>query len=156
MNALYDPSVTPTGRPGDWISGGSGADKVFGGAGDDVLMGGLGEDRLVGGMGMDVLLGDDDFGTVEGNFWTVMHTNFGDATFRFLCRSFRSALSFTYQDIHRILMFMSSMSSVLWLARKVRREHGFSIDVATYRNFFCRAGHGWHRTSGHCRLGTAG
>ena len=78
VNALYDPSVAPTGRPGDWIGGGSGNDKAFGGAGDDVLMGGLGEDMLTGGAGMDVLLGDDNFGiAMEGVFWTVLHPNFG-------------------------------------------------------------------------------
>ena len=81
QGSLYDPTVVPTGRPGNWISGGSGADKAFGGAGDDVLLGGLGEDRLVAGAGMDVLLGDDDFGVaVQGNFWRVVHPSFGDAT----------------------------------------------------------------------------
>ena len=81
QGSLYDPAVVPTGLPGDWISGGSGADKAFGGAGDDVLLGGLGEDRLVAGAGMDVLLGDDAFGVaVQGNFWRVVHPSFGDAS----------------------------------------------------------------------------
>ena len=82
QSELQDPSVTATGLPGDWIAGGSGADRVYGSLGDDVLLGGTGEDLMVGGAGMDVLLGDDDFGiAVQGNFWRVMHTNFGDATF---------------------------------------------------------------------------
>lgn len=81
VDALYDSTAAPTGRTGDWISGGSGADHVYGGAGDDVLMGGTGEDHLVGGAGMDVLLGDEHFLLrPEGNFWRVIHPSFGDTT----------------------------------------------------------------------------
>jgi Ca2+-binding RTX toxin-like protein len=79
--ALYDNDTTATGLPGDWTSGGSGDDAIFGSAGDDVLMGGIGEDRLTGGAGKDVLLGDDHYYLrPEGNFWTVAHPNYGDAT----------------------------------------------------------------------------
>ena len=78
VSKLSDPNVAATGLPGDWTSGGSGNDAVFGGAGDDVLMGGIGEDRLTGGVGKDVLLGDDHYYLrPEGNFWTVLHSNFG-------------------------------------------------------------------------------
>jgi len=77
---LYDPATLPTGLPGDWSSGGSGSDHIYGAAGDDVLMGGIGEDLLVGGAGQDVLLGDDAcLLRPEGNFWRVLHPNFGDA-----------------------------------------------------------------------------
>jgi Ca2+-binding RTX toxin-like protein len=79
LSSLYEAATGPTNLPGDWASGGSGADEVYGGAGDDVLMGGSGEDRVVGGAGMDVLLGDEHFHLrPEGNFWRVLHPNFGD------------------------------------------------------------------------------
>jgi Ca2+-binding RTX toxin-like protein len=79
LASLYEAATAPTNLPGDWASGGSGADEVYGGAGDDVLMGGSGEDRLVGGAGMDVVLGDEHFLLrPEGNFWRVLHPNFGD------------------------------------------------------------------------------
>jgi len=79
--ALNDASQAPTGITGDWLTGGSGADRIYGSAGDDVLLGGVGEDTLVGGPGMDVLLGDDDFQIrPEGNYWRVVHPNFGDTT----------------------------------------------------------------------------
>jgi Ca2+-binding RTX toxin-like protein len=79
--ALNDAGVAPTGITGDWLTGGSGADRIYGSAGNDVLLGGIGEDTLVGGPGMDVLLGDDDFQIrPEGNYWRVVHPNFGDAT----------------------------------------------------------------------------
>lgn len=81
LAALYDPRTTPTGLPGDWSSGGSGDDEIYGGAGDDVLMGGTGKDVLVGGAGMDLLLGDDHFYLrPEGNFWAVLHPNYGDSS----------------------------------------------------------------------------
>ena len=71
--ALDDPSVAPTGLPGDWLTGGSGDDRIYGSAGDDVLLGGVGEDLLLGGAGADVLLGDDDFQIrPEGNYWQVV------------------------------------------------------------------------------------
>lgn len=80
VDALYDLSVAPTGRPGDWTSGGTGNDSIYGGAGDDVLMGGLGEDDLVGGAGMDVMLGDDHFvNATAALYWTVLHPNFGES-----------------------------------------------------------------------------
>ena len=80
VESLYDPTVMPTGMPGDWTSGGTGNDFIFGGAGDDVLMGGLGEDQLVGGAGMDVMLGDDQFvNATAAVFWTVLHPNFGES-----------------------------------------------------------------------------
>jgi Ca2+-binding RTX toxin-like protein len=79
LASLYDPATAATNLPGDWASGGSGSDEVYGGAGDDVLMGGTGDDSLVGGAGMDVLLGDEHLLLrPEGNFWTVIHPNFGD------------------------------------------------------------------------------
>ena len=78
---LFDPATPATGLPGDWISGGTGSDRVYGSAGDDVLLGGAGEDLLVGGSGMDVLVGDDDFQIrPSGNYWRVLHPNFGDST----------------------------------------------------------------------------
>ncbi len=79
--ALNDADSAPTGITGDWLTGGSGADRIYGSAGDDVLLGGVGEDLLVGGPGMDVLLGDDDFQIrPAGNYWRVVHPNFGDST----------------------------------------------------------------------------
>jgi Ca2+-binding RTX toxin-like protein len=79
--ALTDGGEAPTGMTGDWLTGGSGADRIYGSAGDDVLLGGTGADLLVGGPGMDVLLGDDDYQIrPEGNYWHVVHPNFGDAT----------------------------------------------------------------------------
>src|SRR5512135_1692705 len=81
QGALADANEAPTGITGDWLTGGGGADRVYGSAGDDVLLGGTGDDLLVGGAGMDVLLGDDDYQIrPTGNYWRVVHPNFGDAT----------------------------------------------------------------------------
>ncbi len=82
--SLADAGQAATGITGDWLTGGSGADRVYGSAGDDVLLGGTGADLLVGGAGMDVLLGDDDYQIrPTGNYWHVVHPNFGDATLGF-------------------------------------------------------------------------
>ncbi len=56
--------------PGDWLTGGLGADLVVGSSAHDALFGGGGRDVVLGGAGDDVLDGDDDY-VANAHDWTI-------------------------------------------------------------------------------------